>query len=53
MKAALLQSSDPVPYTARLVAAKRAIEQLNPAPLFRDPYADALAGDEVDALLSR
>jgi methyltransferase (TIGR00027 family) len=53
MEPALLHSSDPVSYTARIVAAKRAIEQLHPAPLFQDPYADALAGDEVDALLSR
>ncbi|MBD3885560.1 SAM-dependent methyltransferase [Phormidium tenue FACHB-886] len=53
MEPALLQSSDPVSYTARIVAAKRAIEQLQSSPLFKDPYAAALAGDEVDALLSR
>jgi len=53
MSSALLDSSDPVSYTARIVAAKRAIEQLHPSPLFNDPYAAALAGDEVNALLSR
>ncbi len=53
METALLHFSDPVSYTARIVAAKRAIEQLHSAPLFQDPYAAALAGDEVDALLSR
>jgi len=53
MEPILLQSSDPISYTARIVAAKRAIEQLHPSPLFKDPYAAALAGDEVDALLSR
>lgn len=53
MEPAPLHSSDPVSYTARIVAAKRAIEQLHSSPLFQDPYAAALAGDEVDALLSR
>lgn len=53
MELPLLHSSDPVSYTARIVAAKRAIEQLRASPLFRDPYAAVLAGDEVDALLSR
>ncbi len=46
-------ASNPISYTARIVAAKRAIEQFHPAPLFEDPYAAALAGDEVDVLLSR
>lgn len=53
MEPALLHSSDPVSYTAQIVAAKRAIEHLHSSPLFQDPYAAALAGDEVDALLSR
>lgn len=53
MEPALLNSSNPISYTARIVAAKRAIEQLHPSPLFKDPYAAALAEDEVDALLSR
>lgn len=53
MDPALLNSSDPVSYTARIVAAKRAIEQFHASPLFNDPYAAALAGDEVEALLCR
>lgn len=53
MELALLHSSDPVSYTAQIVAAKRAIEQFHSSPLFKDPYETALAGDEVDALLSR
>lgn len=54
MESALLHySSDPVSYTARIVAAKRAIEQIHSSPLFSDPYAATLAGDEVDALLVR
>lgn len=53
MEPALLHSSNPVSYTARIVVAKRAIEQLHSSPLFKDPYAATLAGDEVDALLSR
>ena len=54
MKPVLLNSSsNPISYTARIVAAKRAIEQLHPSPLFKDPYAAALAGDEVNALLAR
>lgn len=52
MEPALLDSSDPISYTARIVAAKRAIEQFRPSPLFHDPYAAALAGDEVNALLA-
>jgi methyltransferase (TIGR00027 family) len=46
-------SIDPISYTARIVAAKRAIEQTNPNPLFGDPYAAALAGDEVENLLTK
>lgn len=53
MEPALPHSSNPISYTARIVAAKRAIKQLHSSPLFEDPYAAALAGDEVDALLSR
>ncbi len=53
MEPTLLNSSNPIPYTARIVAAKRAIEQFHPFPLFKDPYAAALAGDEVHILLSR
>jgi methyltransferase (TIGR00027 family) len=53
MEPVLVHSSDPISYTARIVAAKRAIEQLHSSPLFNDPYAAALAGDEVNALLSR
>ncbi|MGE5655300.1 MAG: SAM-dependent methyltransferase [Actinomycetota bacterium] len=53
METAVLTSSHPISYTARIVAAKRAIEQLHPSPLFHDPYAVALAGDEVDTLLSQ
>lgn len=48
-----LDSSHPISYTARIVAAKRAIEQRHSSPLFHDPYAAALAGDEVQALLAR
>lgn len=46
-------SSDAISYTAKIVAAKRAIEQTQPAPLFNDPYAALLAGDEVENLLSK
>lgn len=46
-------SSDPISYTAKIVAAKRAIEQTHPNPLFKDPYAVLLAGDEVDNLLGK
>jgi methyltransferase (TIGR00027 family) len=46
-------SVDPISYTARIVAAKRAIEQSNPNPLFHDPYAADLAGDEVENLLTK
>ena len=53
MELVLLDSFNPISYTARIVAAKRAIEQFHPSPLFKDPYAAALAGDEVNALLSR
>lgn len=53
MESVLLNSSDPISYTARIVAAKRAIEQFHSSPLFQDPHAAALAGDEVNALLSR
>ncbi|MBD2258599.1 SAM-dependent methyltransferase [Pseudanabaena sp. FACHB-2040] len=44
-------ASDPISYTARIVAAKRAIEQSHPGRLFEDPYAALLAGDEVENLL--
>jgi methyltransferase (TIGR00027 family) len=54
MEPVLLDSSSgPISYTARIVAAKRAIEQFHSSPLFKDPYVAALAGDEVNALLSR
>ena len=46
-------STDPISYTAQIVAAKRAIEQSLPVPLFNDPYTAALAGDEVENLLSK
>ena len=46
-------STDPISYTAQIVAAKRAIEQSLPVPLFSDPYAVALAGNEVENLLSK
>lgn len=46
-------SSDPIAYTARIVAAKRAIEQSHPTPLFKDPYAAVLAGEEVENLLTK
>jgi methyltransferase (TIGR00027 family) len=46
-------STDPVSYTAQIVAAKRAIEQFLPTPLFNDPYAKDLAGDEVEHLLAK
>lgn len=52
MEAAGSLTSNPVSYTARIVAAKRAIEQLQLNPLFQDPYAAALAGEEVDRLLN-
>lgn len=35
------------------MAAKRAIEQSHPTPLFHDPYAAALAGAEVENLLNK
>lgn len=53
MEPALPHSCDPTSYTTRIVAAQRAVKQLHSSPLFRDPYVAALAGDEVDALLSR
>ncbi|ASC72726.1 Putative S-adenosyl-L-methionine-dependent methyltransferase [Halomicronema hongdechloris C2206] len=43
----------PVPYTARIVAAKRIFEQTHQPALFQDPYATCLAGHEVDALLTQ
>lgn len=46
-------SPDPISYTARIVAAKRAIEQSHPSPLFNDPFAALLAGEEVDRLLEK
>jgi methyltransferase (TIGR00027 family) len=48
-------SADPISYTAKIVAAKRAIEQSLPLPLplFNDSYAAALAGDEVEHLLAK
>jgi len=42
-----------ISYTAQIVAAKRAIEQSLPVPLFNDPYAATLAGDEVENLLTK
>ncbi|MBD2109999.1 hypothetical protein [Nodosilinea sp. FACHB-13] len=45
-------SAEPISYTAQIVAAKRAIEQSLPVPLFNDPYAAALAGNEVEHLLN-
>jgi methyltransferase (TIGR00027 family) len=44
---------DPIAYTAQIVAAKRAIEQAHPSPLFKDAYAALLAGDEVKNLLAK
>lgn len=46
-------SIDLISYTAQIVAAKRAIEQSLPMPLFHDPYAATLAGDEVEYLLAK
>jgi methyltransferase (TIGR00027 family) len=46
-------SANPISYTARIVAAKRAIEQSHPTPLFEDPYAARLAGEEVENLLAK
>jgi methyltransferase (TIGR00027 family) len=46
-------SIDPISYTAQIVAAKRAIEQSLSVPLFNDPYAATLAGDEVENLLAK
>jgi methyltransferase (TIGR00027 family) len=46
-------SAEPIAYTAKIVAAKRAIEQHHPVPLFNDPDAALLAGDEVDNLLTQ
>jgi methyltransferase (TIGR00027 family) len=43
----------PVGLTSRWVAASRARESETPQPLFDDPYARALAGEEGFALLSR
>lgn len=45
--------TDPISYTAQIVAAKRAIEQSLSDPLFNDPYAAVLAGNEVKYLLSK
>ncbi|MBD1909072.1 MULTISPECIES: SAM-dependent methyltransferase [unclassified Leptolyngbya] len=39
--------------TAMIVAAKRAIEQQQPFPLFTDPYSQQLAGAEVSYLLEQ
>lgn len=46
-------STDPIAYTARIVAAKRAIEQSLPGPLCQDPYAKDLAGNEVEHLRAK
>jgi methyltransferase (TIGR00027 family) len=42
----------PVGLTSRWVAANRALETEAPDPLFEDPYARALAGEEGFALLA-
>jgi methyltransferase (TIGR00027 family) len=41
---------DSVSHTAKIVAAKRAIEQFHPTPLFDDPFSQRLAKEEVAAL---
>ena len=41
---------DPVAHTAKIVAAKRALEQFHPAPLFDDPFSQRLAKEEVATL---
>lgn len=46
-------SQSPISHTARIVAAKRAIEQERPDRLFEDPFAADLAGEEVETLLER
>jgi O-methyltransferase involved in polyketide biosynthesis len=35
--------TDPIAFTAKIVAAKRAIEQHHPTPLFEDPFAGCCA----------
>ncbi|MCU0566836.1 MAG: hypothetical protein MUF49_09595 [Oculatellaceae cyanobacterium Prado106] len=50
---AFSDSNYPIAYTAKIVAAKRAIEQCHLIPLFHNPYTVLLAGDKVENLLSR
>jgi methyltransferase (TIGR00027 family) len=39
------EEKEAVPFTARLMAYYRAVENKNPSPLIQDPYAERLAGD--------
>src|SRR5947208_1011203 len=43
----------PVGQTSRWVAASRALEANQPAPLFSDPFAQFLAGEEGFAMMRR
>jgi methyltransferase (TIGR00027 family) len=49
----LTQSKNFIPFTARLMAAMRAREADRPDPLFYDPFAEALAGEEAFAMLNQ
>ena len=42
-----------VPFTARVMAAIRAKETASPDPLFRDPFAERLAGEEAFTFLEQ
>jgi methyltransferase (TIGR00027 family) len=50
---ALLPEFTPVSHTAKLIAAKRAIEQWHPTPLFDDPFSKRLADTEVTTLIEQ
>jgi methyltransferase (TIGR00027 family) len=50
---ALSASDDPVSHTAKLIAAKRAIEQWQSAPLFDDPFSKRLAEPEIATLIEQ
>lgn len=46
-----MPSENFIPFTARLMAAMRAREAERPDPLFHDPFAEALAGEEAFVVL--
>lgn len=48
-----MSETNPVGYTATIVAAKRVLEQHNPQPLVTDAYAPRLVGSEPQYLLEK